>query len=426
MLLNIHSFMFSRPLKYLLFVGFFTSLALISGCDQAAKTENNDQNETNQVLLISIDGFMNEYIDRNETPNFDRFIEQGVQAEYLIPVFPTKTFPTHWSIATGLYVENHGIISNSFYDYELEERFSYGPPADSPNDERWWGGEPIWITAENQGKTAATFFWPGSEASINGVQSTRWIDYDGSVPNVERIDSVMAWLDPSGDVRADFATLYFSFVDSRGHSYGPNSPEVDEAVQEMDELLGYILDETDQIGLSDNLNMVLVSDHGMAELSDDKVIFLNEIINLEDVDMVDWSPVAMIKPDEDKTIEIYEALKANEEHYRVYLREDLPERFHFSDHYRIPEIIMIADVGYTITTRPFFEERGVIAGNHGFDNMAPEMHTFFAAKGPVFKQGEVVPPFESVHIYELLTNILNLEPAPNDGNADELLHLLSN
>ena len=207
-------------------------LIFIVQCNSA----NSDQSQTNPVLLISIDGFMNEYIDRNETPNFDRFIAGGVYAEYLIPVFPTKTFPTHWSIVTGLYTENHGIISNSFYDYELDARFSFGPPPESPNDERWWGGEPIWITAEKQGKTATTFFWPGSEATIDGVQSTRWIDYDGSVPNIERIDSVMAWLDPAGEIQADFSTLYFSFVDSRGHSYGPNSPEVDDAVQEMDEL----------------------------------------------------------------------------------------------------------------------------------------------------------------------------------------------
>ncbi|TVR19838.1 MAG: alkaline phosphatase family protein [Balneolaceae bacterium] len=417
--------MFSKPVKYLLFVGFFTSLSLFAGCDQAAKTEHYDINETNPVLLISIDGFMNEYLDRNETPNFDHFLEQGVHAEYLIPVFPTKTFPTHWSIATGLYVENHGIISNSFYDYELEARFSFGPPDDTPNDERWWGGEPIWITAENQGLTSATFFWPGSEATIDGVQSTKWVDYDGSVPDITRIDSVMTWLDPAGDVRADFATLYFSFVDSRGHSYGPNSPEVDEAVKEMDELLGYLLEGIYEIGLSDKLNIILVSDHGMAELSDEKVIFLDEIINLEDVDMVDWSPVAMIKPDEGKTIEVYEALKANEEHYSVYLREDLPERFRFRDHYRIPEIIMIADVGFTITSRPFFEDRGIIAGNHGYDNRAPEMHTFFAAKGPDFKSGDVAPPLESVHIYELMARILNLEPAPNDGNFEEVNHLLS-
>jgi predicted AlkP superfamily pyrophosphatase or phosphodiesterase len=380
---------------------------------------------SNPLLLISVDGFMNEYLDRNDTPNFDRFLQQGVRAEYLIPVFPTKTFPTHVSIVTGLYVENHGIISNRFYDYELGARFTFGPE-NLPNDERWWGGEPIWITAEKQGKTAVTFFWPGSEASYDGMQPTRWVDYDGSVPNTDRIDSVMAWMDPGGDLQADFGTLYFDFVDRRGHSYGPNSPEVDEAVHEMDELLGYLLDKMDENGLAETLNLILVSDHGMTELSEERVIFLEEIISLDDVDVVDWTPVALLRPEEGKAEEVYVRLKENEKNYQVYRRTDIPDRFHFRNHYRIPEIVIIADVGYTITTKQNFEQRGVLAATHGFDNLEPEMRTFFAAKGPDFVSGEVVSAFESIHIYELMAYILGLNPAPNDGNRDELRHLLKN
>lgn len=380
--------------------------------------------DTNPVLLISVDGFINEYLDRNDTPNFDRMIREGAHPEYLLPVFPTKTFPTHWSMVTGLYVENHGIISNSFYDYELDARFSYGPPEDSPNDETWWGGEPIWITAEKQGKTSATFFWPGSEATISGIQSTKWVDYDGSVPDSTRIDSVASWLDPQGDIAADFSTLYFSFVDSRGHSYGPNSPEVDEAVEEMDGLLGYLFEKIDEIGLTDQLNIIVVSDHGMAELSEDKVIFLDDIIDLDTVDIIDWTPVAMIRPDEGQTESVYEALKENEENYTVYLRENLPERFGFSNHYRIPEIIMIADVSYTITSRPFFEDRGIIAGTHGYDNQAPEMHTFMAAMGPDFITGATTEAVNAVDLYELMAHLLGLDPAENDGELERVLPLL--
>ena len=410
-------------IRKVLFISIALFLVLFTANCNSAETDLS-QTYPNPVLLISIDGFMNEYIERNETPNFDRFLADGVQAEYLIPVFPTKTFPTHWTIATGLYTENHGIIANSFYDYELEDRISFGTPESTPNDERWWGGEPIWITAEKQGLTSATFFWPGSEASISGVQSTKWIDYDGSIPNTTRIDSVMTWMNPQGDVRADFGTLYFSFVDSRGHRYGPNSPEVDSAVIEMDEILGYLLEQIEINHLGETINIILTSDHGMAELSDEKLIFLEDMINLDDVDIIDWSPVALIKPEEGKTEKIYNAIKENEQNYNVYLREELPERFRFSNHYRIPEIVMIADVGYTITNRPFYELRGINAATHGYDNLEPEMLTFFAAKGPDFKAGEIVPAFESVHIYELMAHLLNLMPAPNDGNFEEVELLL--
>lgn len=393
---------------------------IFSGCTDRPL----EQPENQKVLLISIDGFMNEYLDRNETPNFDRFIEGGVKAEHLIPVFPTKTFPNHYSIATGLYVENHGIISNSFPDDSLGGRFSYGPPVDSPNDERWWGGEPIWTTVELQGKTSATMFWPGSEASINGVRLTKWVDYDGSLDNYARIDSVMQWLDPAGDINADFATLYFSDVDSRGHSYGPNSPEVDEAVVEADSLLGYLLDKIAELNLTDQLNVLIASDHGMAELSDDKVIFLDEMIDMNDVRVIDWTPVAMLQPEEGKKEDVYQTLKENEENYRVYKKEDLPREFAFTNHYRIPEIIMIADVSWTITSRGFYEQRGLIAGTHGYDHQAPEMATIFYASGPSLKQAETVPPFQAIHLYELMAYLLNVEPAQNDGNFNEVRSLI--
>jgi len=408
------------------FTCFLTAFVFISCNESYIQTTDRItvNQESNPVLLVSIDGLMNEYLERNETPNFDLFLSNGVQAEYLIPVFPTNTFPTHWSIVTGLYVENHGIIANSFFDYELNANFSYGPPDSTPNDERWWGGEPIWATAERQGKTAVTFFWPGSEASINGIQPTKWVDYDGSIHDSVRIDSVMTWLDPLGEVQADFATLYFSFLDSRGHRFGPDSPEVDNAVIEMDGLLGYLLEKAGKTGLLEILNIILVSDHGMASTNEERVIFLDDIINLRDVDVISWSPAAMLKPAVGKTADVYAVLKENENNYRVYLREDIPERFHFRNHYRIPEILMLANTGYTITSRPFFERRGVVAGTHGYDNMAPEMFTFFAANGPDFKSGEKVPPIESIHIYELLADLLNIEPAPNDGIAGELNHLL--
>ena len=407
----------------LLIFSLLFALFVLNGCNS---DQTPDQPENQKVLLISIDGFMNEYLDRNPTPNFDRFIESGVKAEHLIPVFPTKTFPNHYSIATGLYVENHGIISNSFPDDSLGGRFSYGPPDDSPNDERWWGGEPIWTTVELQGKRSATMFWPGSEASIHGVQPTRWKDYDGSVENYSRIDTVMAWLDPAGEVDADFATLYFSDVDSRGHAHGPNSPEVDEAVVQADSLLGYLLDKIAELNLSDQLNVLVASDHGMAELSEDKVIFLDEMIDMDDVRVIDWTPVAMLQPEEGKKEEVYQTLKENEENYKVYRRDELPREFRFSNHYRIPEIIMIADPSWTITSRGFYEQRGLIAGTHGYDHRAPEMATIFFASGPALKQGQTVPPFQSVHLYELMAHLLNVEPAENDGDLGEVIQIIDN
>src|SRR5690625_8047963 len=98
------------------------------------------------------------------------------------------------------------------------------------------------------------------------------------------------WMDPAGEVDADFGTLYFSFVDSRGHTYGSESEEVDEAVREMDRLLGYIMEKMEEHGILEELNIVLLSDHGMADLSEERIIFLEDLIVLADADILDWSP----------------------------------------------------------------------------------------------------------------------------------------
>lgn len=407
---------------FLLSVIFLVALVTLS-CSSQSNQESLHHDENNPLLLISFDGFMNEYLERNETPNFDNLIRNGVKAEYMVPIFPTKTFPNHYTIATGLYAENHGIIANSFYDPKLDANFSYGP-VDTPNDERWWGGEPVWITAEKQGLTTASFFWQGSGADFNGVQSTKWMEYDGSIPDKARIDSMMTWMDPNGAVQADFGSLYFSFIDEIGHDYGPNSAEIDSAVQRADSLLGYLMDEMEKYELAGQLNLIITSDHGMAELSPERVIFLDDMINLEDVEIIDWTPVALIQPEKDDIDSIYTALKKNEKHYRVFLKENIPGHFHFSDHYRIPEIVMIANVGYTITTRDYFKEDELKAGAHGFDYRRPEMRTIFIANGPDFVSGEISPPFQSVHIYEMMCKILGITPAENNGNIMDVEHML--
>ncbi len=379
--------------------------------------------QRNAVVLISIDGFMPEYFDRTDTPNFDLIIEKGVLAEYLIPVFPTLTFTNHYSVVTGLYPENHGILSNTMYDPEWDATFSLGNREELVKG-RWYEGEPLWVTAEKQGVRTASMFWVGSEAEIAGVRPTRWNDYDGRIPHEQRIDSVITWLTLEDDTRPDFITLYFSRIDSEGHRHGPESDQVTQAIADMDQDMGYLISGLERNGLLESTNLVIVSDHGMAAPSEDKVIFLDEIIDLDDLRVVGWGPVSMIRPNEGKREEVYELLKAKEDNYRVYYRQELPDEYRIGSHRRTPEIILVADLPWTITSRSMFERRGVLAGHHGWDHREPEMRTIFLAKGPDFHEGKRVGPFELVHIYEMICYILDLEPAGNDGSLKEVWHII--
>jgi predicted AlkP superfamily pyrophosphatase or phosphodiesterase len=383
----------------------------------------NSQNKY-PLLLISIDGLKPSYLDRYETPNLDLLIKDGVTADWMVPVFPSNTFPNHYSLVTGLYTENTGVIANNMYDYKMDAWFSLGNRKAVMNAD-WYGGEPIWVTAEKQGVKAATMFWPGSEAEIKGMYATHWVPYDNDLPHFARVDSIINWLQPDDKSKPGFLTLYFSKLDSYGHDYGPDSDSIGAALADIDKTIGYLINKLKQIDIWGKINIIVTSDHGMAATSEERVIFLDDIISLDDVQVYDWNPVAMIQPGEGEKEKIYKAFKDAENHFKVFKKEDIPDFYRIKNHYRVPEILVIADIGYTITTKSYFERRGVNKGTHGYDHREPEMRAFFLASGPSFKKGEQIRAFQNIHIYELMCKLLNLSPAPNDGHPDSLKHILS-
>ncbi len=378
----------------------------------------------NKLLLVSIDGFRADYFDLYETPNLDYIAENGVLADYMIPVFPTKTFPNHYSIATGLFVENSGIISNNMYDPETDRYYSLGN-RESVQDASWYSGEPIWVTAEKQGIPSAPLFWPGSEAPIGGSYATYWSPYDDDLPYSARVDSVINWLQIEDETAPGFMTLYFSKVDSYGHWYGPESDSVATAVQEVDQQIGYLLNELGRINYREQLNMIFVSDHGMIEISEDKIIRLDELFNLEDAEIIDWAPVTKIRPDDGKTDEIYRNLKESERNYTVYRKSDIPQEYGYKNHLRVPEIILVVSPGYTVTSSERLAGSEITGGNHGYLHTAPEMRSLFLAMGPDIKRGIKSPPFQNIHLYELMAKLMNIEPSPNDGKLDSVKHILN-
>lgn len=373
------------------------------------------------VILISMDGFRWDYLDRADTPNFDKLVKNGVKAKSLIPILPSKTFPNHYTIVTGLYAENHGIVSNSMYDPEFDARFWIGQGSAPVRESRWWGGEPIWVTVEKQGQVAAAMFWPGSETIIQGVQPSFWYVYDESITNEERVDQVLSWLELPSDERPTLITLYFSDTDNAGHDYGPNSPEVEMTVENLDKLMGRLLSGLEIRGLINMVNIIIVSDHGMAQLSRDRIIFLDDYINVEAATIVDWLPAA-IWPNKGKEDELFTALFEAHPKLTVYRKEEIPDRYHYRNNRRIAPIIAIPEVGWSVTTHEYFDSHPdrYTGGTHGYDPINKSMHAIFIASGPAFKKGVSGPSFTNIHIYSLIAEILSLEPAPTDGSIDSV------
>ena len=373
------------------------------------------------LVLVSIDGFRWNYRQRPEAAQLQTIASQGVAARVMEPVFPTKTFPNHYTMVTGLYPDHHGIVANTMEDSTVGGRFSLSSRT-AVGDARWWGGEPIWVTAQRQGHRAAAYFWPGSEAAIGGIRPTWWAPYDGRIPYATRVTQVLDLLSLPPDSAPSFITLYLEVVDEAGHRHGPEAPETATAIARVDSAVGALWQGLADRGFRDRVNLLIVSDHGMAETSPDRVILLDEVLEPGSYRVVDWNPVAMIVPAPGRDAEVLSRLQKIP-HVTAWRREQVPGRFHFSTNPRIPPIVALADEGYTITTRPRLESArrtGWSYGMHGYDNRAESMGALFVAVGPAFRAGVEVPRVRSLDLYALMTAVMAIKPAPNDGSLDSI------
>jgi predicted AlkP superfamily pyrophosphatase or phosphodiesterase len=375
----------------------------------------------NYVVLISFDAFRWDYYKLYNTPNLNKLASQGVKADRLIPSFPTKTFPNHYSIATGLYPDHHGLIDNIFpapdlgLFYRMGDRTAVENPA-------FYGGEPIWVTAEKQGVTSASFFWVGSEAPIGGKHPTYWKKYDESVTYSQRIDTVIKWLAYPPEKRPELVTLYFDEPDMTSHEYGPVSAETGKLVTRLDSLVGVIRSKLAALPYAKKINLIILSDHGMGAISSDKYINLKEVVPNRMITSITGSnPVYLINPSEGKRDSVLYLLNS-EKGMKAWRKSEVPSKWHYGTNQRIPEIVVVADSSWSLGTRP--DASSIKGGAHGYDNSNSDMFSIFYAIGPSFKKDYKFKELNNVDVYNLICRILNINPAKNDGDPEHIKGLL--
>ncbi len=375
------------------------------------------------VVMLSMDGFRWDYASRVPTPNLDYLAAHGVMTEYVIPAFPSNTFPNHYTMATGLYPDNHGIVNNNFYCPELDMTYRMRD-REAVENGLFYGGEPIWVTAEKQGVISASYFWVGSEAPIQGIQPTYWKVYNTRDPFGDRIDTVAHWLQLPEEQRPRLVTFYFHEPDSQGHRTGPDSPEIDALVVELDSLLGVFLTKMKALPIYEQINFIVTSDHGMTERSPERYIDLENYVDRDWIDIAfGGNPVMMWRPVEGMTDSIYHILK-EVEHLNVWRTGELPERLNFGHNPRTLDLVVLADAHWNLGWgEP--SERFYTGGGHGWDNAKKDMHTIFYAMGPAFRNNHRHGPIETVDLYPLIAHILQLDPAPVDGRFERVEGMLS-
>jgi predicted AlkP superfamily pyrophosphatase or phosphodiesterase len=388
------------------------------------KNNQNAVTEINKpyVIMISIDGFRADYIQKYKPKNLLKIMNHGIYTSHLIPSYPTLTFPNHYTLATGRYPGHHGIVSNSFYDTARKEVYNAFNATSS--DGTWYQGDPLWNVAERAGMVSYTLDWVGSAAHINNMDPTCYTNYNGAVTFAEKVNTAIQSLELSDSARPHFITLYTAAVDDAGHATGTDSVELKKSIEETDSELGRLWDYVQKSDLP--INLVIVSDHGMVNTDINKIIYLKDIIaDFDDTYKIsDKGGAPMIyQEDPVKLKAAYEALKNNEVNFKAYLKDEAPADFHIDHPSRTGDIIIIPDIPYYVQTfRPVQGVKPTLkAGNHGWSPENKEMHTLFVAAGANIKKNKIVPAFKNVDVYPFVLKILSLKSTiPNDGDLDTL------
>ncbi|MEM9391733.1 MAG: ectonucleotide pyrophosphatase/phosphodiesterase, partial [Bacteroidota bacterium] len=360
------------------------------------------------LILISLDGFRYDYAERYGAKNLLAF---DAKAESMVSSFPTKTFPNHYTIVTGLYPGHHGLVSNGFYDRNLERVYSTQNRA-VVEDGRFYGGMPIWALAAKQEMVSASMFWIGSEARIQGETPTYHFKYNGDIAHQDRVNKVVQWLLLPPESRPHFISLYFSIIDDVGHNFGPNSPEMAKAVKDIDAVIGDLVAKVERLDLA--VNIIVVSDHGMLEVDVENPIYHEDLFP-DDMNITTSFPLMVYSDDSLRIDSLYKALKIDTSKYSVYRKDHFPDRYHYDQNSeRIGDLILQPRPPYNFGRRVVpFGRRALWAkpgsSTHGYDPAeCPEMGAIFYAMGPAFKSLEI-KAFENIHVYPLMAEILGLE-----------------
>ena len=385
------------------------------------------------VILVSLDGFRYDYAKQYHAHHLLALGTKGASApQGMVPAYPSITFPNHYTIVTGLYPGHHGIVANSFYDPDRKQLYSYHD-AKSVADGTWYGGTPLWVLAEQQGMRSASFFWVGSEADIQGVRPSYYLKFDGGVPNSKRVEQVLDWLHLPPEQRPHFITLYFSEADTAGHEYGPDSPQVADAVRELDSEIGKLMD-----GIKDTrlpVDLIVLADHGMVKV-DGPPVYLDQF----GLNLASFAPVvgSLLYPkSEDDAEKAYEVLrgqsgklesdKSKTDKFTVYRKAETPASFHLDNNPRIGDPVVVPTGPYFLAAQrdPRKPEHPPV-GMHGYDaRKMPEMKAIFFAAGPDIRRGVVLKPFENVNVYPLIAKILGLDITTlKTGSLDGKLSVL--
>ncbi|KAF1687684.1 alkaline phosphatase family protein [Pseudoxanthomonas broegbernensis] len=398
-------------------------LLSLAGC-AASPAPRTGANDAPALLLVSIDGLRADALGRGDTPTLDRLAARGARAQWMRPSYPALTFPNHFTLATGLRPDRHGVVHNTMRDPALG-RFVVADAA-AARVPGWWQAQPLWTGAERAGLVTGVWAWPGASAPIDAIVPRHFHPFDAAVPLDERMDRIAGWLAGPPPTRARFVAVYLEQVDKAGHDFGPDAAPTREAIRRVDAALGRLLAAVDTAGIA--MDVVVVSDHGMAAVPEGHYLAVEDMAAMEEAEVVSVGQVVGLAPRPGHEAQVQARLLGRHPHYQCWRKADIPARLHYGSHPRIPPLVCQMDEGWNALPRQTVARRNAEGshdrGAHGYDPDAPSMRAVFLASGPSFVAGKVLPPFDNTDVYPLLAHLLGIAAQPHDGDARTLLPAL--
>jgi len=371
------------------------------------------------TIVVSLDGFRWDYTEKYKAPNIKQMGVEGVWAN-MLPSYPASTFPNHYAMATGLVPDHHGIVNNSFWDPATQTLFSISDPKVNSNG-AYFGGEPIWLTAQHQGLKTSVIYWVGSDVAVKGEFPNSYKSYREK-PLLEyyaRVDTAMAHLSKPKAERPRLVMIYFDEPDLQGHLHGPDSPEVSRAVERVDSVIGYLRSEISKLKISKKINLIVLSDHGMSSISDERNVKPSDYIKPEWYEHIVTGTPTNIYSKPQYRDSILQALE-HTPHVQYYKKEEIPPLMEYGSSDRVGDIVVTPDLGWQFSEVPRHQ-----SGAHGYDPHDKEMQALFRAVGPSFKKGGYkASQFQNVDLYPLLCHLLRIKPAPVDGKLERIREIL--
>ncbi len=379
------------------------------------------------LLLVSVDGLRPTDITPQKMPALHGLGEAGVRAEGMRPSYPSLTFPNHYAIVTGLRPDRHGIVHNAMSDAALGKFRTSDDVAVGTSG--WWDGTPVWVSVQRAGLRAAAMFWPGTEAAVQSVRPWQWRPYREGTRAASSVAQVMQWLREPPRERPRFITMYLDQVDEASHAHGPDSREADAARREVDDAISTLLRELRRNGRLPSTNLVLVSDHGFDTVPAGNAIRTTDMVPAEIAEAISDGQVIGFAPLPGKSAAAERALLGRHAQYECWRKAELPARWHYGRHPRVPPIVCQMAPGWDALWPPKYDwrqqyEAGLTRGSHGYDPDLPQMRASFIASGPAFREHVQLPVFDNVDVYPLLMRLLQLPAEPNDGDIAPLLPAL--